>query len=235
MSENDTADAFEVADFVVIGRTFEEYLAMFDLEPADLEGRRVLDCPSGTDSFVATAHERGVSVTGADVLYRHPPAVVARRCRADVAAVAEQLPDKRHLFEWEYYGSVDRRVAFLERASERFLADYPTGRLEGRYAFAELPELPFASDSFSLVLSAHLLFLYGDRLEYEFHLESLRELARVATDEVRVYPLQGLDAEPYERLDEVLETLRADGYDATLIETPFEFQTGSTDMLVLSV
>lgn len=227
--------AFEVEDFAVIGRTFEEYRRMFDLDAARIEGETVLDCPSGAGSFVATAHERGASVTGADVVYELPPAALARRCREDVEAVADQLPGKRDLFEWDYYGTVEERVRLLREAAEEFIADYAAGRAEGRYLAASLPRLPFVDDSFSLVLSAHFLFLYGDRLRYEFHLRSLRELARVAAEEVRVFPLVGLDTEPYDRLDEAVAALEADGYAVERRGVPFEFQKGATEMLVIAV
>lgn len=226
------SDAFDVHDVAVIGRTFEEYLAMFDLEPRDLDGERVLDCPSGAASFVAGAADRGVSVVGADRAYRHPPAELARQCRSDTAAVADQLPEKRDLFTWEFYESVERRIELLERACESFLADYRS-ESGGRYVAGALPDLPFLDDAFSLALSAHLLFLYDDRFDRAFHAASLRELARVAR-EVRVYPLQRLDAEPSALLDGVLKELRAEGYDVEIRPTPFEFQRGSTDQLVIS-
>ena len=228
------ATKFEVADCAIIGRTFEEYTAMFDLEPPALEGRRVLDCPSGVASFVAEATDRGIDAVGADVIYDESPADLARRCREDRESVIDQIPEKSSLFEWSFYESPAERRRYLRRASERFLADYADGRRDGRYVAAALPELPFDTDSFSLVLSAHFLFLYGDRFDYAFHLAALRELARVATDEVRIYPLQGLDAEPYERLDDALAALEAAGYEPTVESVPFEFQTDATEMLVLS-
>ncbi|WP_126661119.1 hypothetical protein [Haloterrigena salifodinae] len=225
---------FEVTDCAVIGRTFEEYAAMFDLEPAALEGRRVLDCPSGVASFVATATDRGIDVVGADVVYERSREDLARRCREDREAVIDQLSEKRDMFDWSFYDSVAERRRYLRRASERFRKDYAAGQSRDRYVAAALPALPFERDAFSLVLSAHFLFLYGDRFDYEFHCEALRELARVAADEVRIYPLQGLDATPYDRLEDVLATLADEGYEATRETVPFEFQPGSTEMLVLS-
>ncbi|RKD95102.1 hypothetical protein [Halopiger aswanensis] len=225
---------FEVTDCAVIGRTFEEYLAMFDLEPAELEGRRVLDCPSGVASFVATATDRGVDAVGADVIYERARDELAGRCRDDRESVADQILEKPGLFAWSFYESPADRRRYLRRASERFLDDYADGRRDGRYVTAALPTLPFASDSFPLVLSAHFLFLYGDRFGAAFHREALRELCRVATDEVRIYPLQGLDAEPSPHLETVLPALEAEGYEPTRVPVPFEFQRGSTEMLVLS-
>jgi hypothetical protein len=221
-------DEFEVEEFAFIGRTFEEYRPMFDLDEATLREETILDCPSGPGSFVALAHERGASVTGVDVMYEHPPEELARRCRADYEHAADQLSEKRDLFTWEFYGGVEDRARVLREAYETFLADYPEGRREGRYLYAGLPRLPFADDSFSVVLSAHFLFLYGDRLGYDFHVGTLRELARVASEEVRVFPLVGLDTEPYERLDEVRSELTDQGLSNRVREAPFEFQQGAT-------
>ena len=51
-----------------------------------------------------------------------------------------------------------------------------------------------------LVLSGHFLFTYCDRFDYPFHREAVLELFRVSAKEVRIYPLQGPDAQPYEDL-----------------------------------
>lgn len=228
----DEAFEVEVEEFAIIGRTFTEYVHMFDLDPAVLTGRSVLDCPSGVGGFVGTARTRGILAVGADVIYGRSLERLERRCEEDYERVAAQLPEKKELFEWEFYGSVERRCRFLRRAYETFLDDYP--KYKGRYVPAALPDLPFASNTFSLVLCAHFLFLYGDRLDYAFHLASLRELARVAADEVRVFPLAELDTNTYEHLDEIIGELRTDGYTVERRGVPFEFQTGATEMLRIS-
>jgi hypothetical protein len=156
---------------------------------------------------------------------------LARRSREDVAAVAAQHEEKRDLFAWEFYDDPAERRAYLDRARDRFLADYP----DGPYVAAALPDLPFADGAFSLVVSAHFLFLYDDRLDHGFHVDALRELARVASREVRVFPLVGLDTSRYDRLDDVLAALDADGYGVAVRDVPFEFQRGATEMLVVEV
>jgi hypothetical protein len=127
---------------------------------------------------------------------------------------------------------VENRLAHLKTAHERFLSDFE--RSGKRYVLATLPDLPFETDAFSLALSANFLFLYGDRLDYEFHLASLRELARVAADEVRIFPLAGLDTEPYDRLEDVITTLRQEGYRVDTRTVPYEFQQGVDEMLVVT-
>lgn len=222
-------ETFEVDGFALIGRTFTEYAHMFDLDPAVLTGRSVLDCPSGVGGFVPAARERGIPATGADVVYGRSLEYLERRCKEDYERVAAQLPEKKELFEWGFYGGIERRCRLLKRAYETFLDDYTEH--PGRYVSAVLPELPFASNAFSLVLSAHFLFLYGDRLDYEFHLASLRELARVATEEVRVFPLVGLDTELYGALDAISRELACEGFTVERVGVPFEFQTGANEML----
>lgn len=230
MTETDrTTERFEVEGFALIGRTFEEYVRMFDLDPSDLVGRSVLDCPSGVGSFVRTANERGIDTTGVDVVYGQSAVELTQQASADYERVVAQLPEKRSLFEWGFYGDIDGRARCLKRAYEGFLEDFETNR--NRYVHAALPSLPFDSDAFSVILSAHFLFLYGDRLDLDFHLASLRELSRVANEEVRVFPLAELDTQQYQELDTVVRTLTREGYTVERVGVPFEFQRGATEML----
>ena len=84
-----------------------------------------------------------------------------------------------------------------------------------------------------LALVANLLFVYDDRLDREFHAAALRELARVAREEARVFPLASLDRTRSAFVDPVTETLRADGHAVSFREVPYEFQPGATEMLVV--
>lgn len=224
-------DRYEVESaFAFLGRTFEEYAAFFDLEAAALAGRRVLDCPAGPSGFVAGASARGASAVGVDPVFGQPPAVLARRQREAVGSVAAQLPEKAHLFTWDFYDGVPDRLGYLRRAGRRFLAD--VDRHPGRYVAAALPDLPFADDAFDLVCSANLLFLYGDRLDRRFHREALRELRRVGS-EVRVFPTVGLDTEPSPHLEPVTAWLADRGHDVETRRVPYEFQQGADKMLVV--
>lgn len=219
-------DAFEVeSDYLLIGRTAAEYRAMFGLD--DLRGP-VLDCGSGVGSFVAETRERGVEAVGVDPAYARPRAALAERARADRVDNVAQLREKADLFEWSFYGDIETRAAYLERASERFLADYP----DGPYVAGALPDLPVEGGAFALALSANLLFLYDDRLTLEFHVAALRELCRVA-GEVRVFPLASLDRTRSAYVEPCLERLRAAGYDARLVGVDYEFQPGATRALVV--
>jgi ubiquinone/menaquinone biosynthesis C-methylase UbiE len=226
-------DKFEVEDdFLSIGRTFTEYRRMFDLDVADLVGRSVLDCGGGVGSFPATAAELGADVTAVDPLYDRDRAALSEECAAAVEYNLEGLREQRDAFVWEFYGDVETRGRYLRAAYNRFLADYATH--PERYVTGELPGLPVENGSVDLALCANFLFVYDDRLDRAFHDAALRELARVAREEVRVFPLHSLDRTRSTFVDPLVESLRADGHDVELREVPYEFQPGATEMLVVS-
>ena len=115
----------------------------------------------------------------------------------------------------------------------RFAKDFSRNKYNKRYQHAELPELPYPDETFDLVLSGHFLFLYGEMLSIDFHMQCLKELIRVSSGEVRVYPLCGLDAEPYHHMDNILSSLDKLNIRHETREVPFEFQRGSNKMMVL--
>jgi len=116
----------------------------------------------------------------------------------------------------------------------RFLDDYPAGLREGRYHAAELPALPFRAGEFDLALCSHFLFTYSDSFTLEFHLDSIRELCRVAK-EARIFPLlPSFASEHSPHLSPVLAKLAAEGYDCEVCRVPYEFQKGGNEMLRVS-
>jgi len=228
-----TGTKFEVEeDFLTIGRTFAEYRGMLDLDPAGLAGRSVLDCGGGAGSFTATAAAFGADAVAVDPLYGPPAADLEPGLERAVEETVDQLHEKRDRFRWEYYPDVETRGRYLRAAAERFLADYV--HHPDRYLDGALPSLPLETDAVDLAVATNLLFLYDDRLDRSFHADGLRELARVAREEVRVFPLVSLDQTRSAYLAPVVEELRADGFEAATRAVPYEFVPGSTEMLVVS-
>jgi hypothetical protein len=218
-------------EFLFIGRTFEEYSWMFDLDSERLDGWSVLDCGAGPSSFTATSRQAGIETIAVDPAYSHPVSDLEPVCREAVERTQTQLREKSGLFVWEEYDSVETRVRYLRAAFERFLADYVAHSTQ--YIAGALPDLPFESDSFDLALSANFLFLYGDRIGLDTHLDALSELARVAR-EVRLFPLASLEMEQSAYVEPAVDHLRADGYGVEFRTVPYEFQSGVTEMLVVS-
>jgi hypothetical protein len=94
-----------------------------------------------------------------------------------------------------------------------------------------LPDLPFNDEAFDLTLSAHFLFMYSDRLDYDFHLKTVKELMRVTRGELRIFPLVDLSCKRYEHLERLIADLVREGFAAEEIEVPYEFQKGAKQML----
>ncbi len=182
------------------GRTGEELLEMFALEPRHLVGLRVLDCPGGPGSLSTELRALGAHPTAADPSYALSPEELDARTRADISAVASQLPGDSSIRDnFDRAGYVEAK----EEAFRQFQRDRQTH--PGGYVAAGLPALPFADGSFDLVLSGSLLFAYapvsdgglmeGPGLGLEWHQRALAELLRVCRGELRIYPAHTLQGE----------------------------------------
>ena len=136
----------------------------------------------------------------------------ARDFLADFDLTAAQMlagmQKARDRFKWDYYGSPEDVVQRRRDVLTAFIADFQSATRRGRYVSACLPELPFLSKSFDLVLCSHLLFLYSAEFDAEMHISFLRELLRVGR-EVRVFPLLDMDGNPSAHLEEVIQALQA--------------------------
>jgi len=214
---------------VFIGRTFDEYMRMFDLEPEELKNRRILDCPAGACSFTAKSNQLGADVTAADIAYFYTPEALSEKGFQDIEHAMSQLDKVKDSFVWEYFNSIED----LREARKEALTDSTQDRssTSGRYIPVTLPELPFLDQEFDLTLSAHFLFMYGDRLDYDFHVRTLQELLRVTKVEVRIFPVVDLSSRRYEHLDKIMEWIAFQGWSAEIVKVPYEFQKGANHML----
>ena len=221
--------AFKLAEIVPWGRTFEEYVAMFSLQPADLE-KSILGCGDGPASFNVIATQRGHSVVSADPLYALTGSVIRDRIEETIPEVIAQIRQNKDEFLWEYFDSIDQLVATRLRTMETFLGDYADGLNAGRYVDASLPALPFSDNRFELALCSHFLFLYSAQKDRDFHLEAVLEMCRVAR-EVRIFPLLELGSVQSRHVDSVLSELPDRGLSAQIVAVDYEFQKGGNEML----
>lgn len=215
-------------EFAFQGRTAEEYARFFDLDPAKWDS--VLDCGAGPSSFAASTRDE-TDVVAVDPVYAAPASELRERGAASVERVASHFSGLEERFVWQFYDDLDDRVEYLECAHDRFFEDFAAS--PDRYVAAALPRLPFREDSFDLALTAHLLFMYEDRLDEAFHYRAVAELCRVARSQVRVYPLATLGGQSAEYVDPVVSRLEADGHRVARRPIPFEFQRGADEMLVV--
>ncbi|WP_238334656.1 class I SAM-dependent methyltransferase [Kribbella amoyensis] len=209
-------------------RSYLEYEAMFDLSELP---DSVLDCCAGGAGFTAEAAARGVDAIAVDPAYELPAAELVDTVRRSLPATAGIVDEHTGSFVWHWYGSPERKDELRIEAADRFLQDVSIA--PERYVPGSLPELPFGDQRFDLVLCSHLLFTWSDKYDQAWHLAALRELVRVARNEVRVFPLVrqgGGESVPY--LSELLDQLT--DVRSEIRKVPYEFQAGANEMLVLS-
>jgi hypothetical protein len=92
-------------NIALIGRTFEEYYHMFNLD--DLAGGNILDVASGVSSFCAEANRQGFKVTASDKIYSSNPYEIEPKCKQDLDMIIKQMPDIADLFIWNYFKNIE--------------------------------------------------------------------------------------------------------------------------------
>jgi len=87
--------------------------------------------------------------------------------------------------------------------------------------------------AFRLVVSSHLLFVYPDHFGYPDHLRFAHDLLRMATDEVRLFPLVDTTTMPWPHLQRLRDDLAGDGVLTEVRPVGYEFIRQGNEILVL--
>jgi len=220
---------FTLDQVVPWGRSFDEYQRMFAMTNSDLEGT-ILGCGDGPASFNAEATRRGARVTSVDPIYTWNVGQIWDRIAASSEEIIEQTRANTDEFVWTTIRSIEELRRLRMGAMSDFLRDFTAGKAEGRYLDAELPNLPFADESFDLGLSSHFLFLYTAQLGQEFHRAAVQELCRVCR-EVRIFPLLELGARPSDLVGVIVDDRTDLGFRVSIETVPYEFQRGGNQMM----
>ena len=221
---------YKLESVVPWGRPLEEYIRMFNLTADDLR-LKILDCAGGPASFNTQMTRQGYNVISCDPIYKFSVDELAQRIQDTYHTIIEGVKVTREYFVWQDIQSPEHLGQIRMAAMQQFLEDLPLGIQQGRYIIGELPMLSFDTKQFELALCSHFLFTYSDLLSQDFHLTSIQEMCRVAS-EVRVFPLlnsYSTDVSPL--LPSVMQDLTAQGYNLEIKQVPYEFQKGGNQML----
>lgn len=221
--------AMKLDAVVPFGRSQDEYTQMFNLTPAELS-QPILGVGDGPASFNAEATQKGAQIISIDPIYTFSGDEILQRFNAVADNIIDQVKATAEDYVWTYHQSPDHLRQNREQAIQKFLADYDLGRQGDRYQARELPNLNFADGAFSLALCSHFLFLYSAHYDFAFHQDSIREMLRVS-HEVRIFPLLTLMLERSPYLDDIVSTLKTEGYSVEIIQVPYELQKGGNEML----
>jgi hypothetical protein len=220
---------YELKQVLPWGRSFDEYVCMFNLSDEDLNGR-ILGCADGPASFNAEMHQKNRRTISCDPIYRFTTQQLKTQIKRASVKIIEQTRKNMGNFMWSSIGSINELRDIRLTAMRKFLDDFEEGKKQGRYIVAELPTLPFDDGAFDIALCSHFLFLYSDRLSLEFHRESIVQLCRI-TNDVRIFPLIDLDLRPSPYVQPIASGLEKDGFTVSIERVPYEFQRGGNKML----
>ena len=214
---------------VFIGRTFDEYMKMFNLSIENLKDKKVLDCPAGACSFTAIASKNGIDSTSADIVYFFKHSELKQKGSLDIAHTANEIQKVKQNYIWNFFEDIES----LKKTRSQALNDCSEHMQQApeKYIAVELPSLPFADQEFDITLSAHFLFTYASRLSYQFHYDTIKELLRVTSQELRIFPLVDMRGNYYEHVQQLKEDLLKDRYICEESSVSYEFQKNANQVM----
>ena len=231
---------------VFIGRSFEEYMSMFNLDISNFKDLEILDCPSGASSFVAEALDeyQAKKAVGCDLMYDNALSILEKRGIDDLDYMINCLSKVPEFYDWNMYSNIEELRKARASALKKFISDYATKEVVNnpskkydRYVKAILPNLPFDDESFDLVLSSNFLFYYHNMFDYAFHHDSILEMLRVTSKEVRIFPIQKPDAKIPEYFETLMESINRhmnEKISFRIEKVKYDFRSGVNKMLVLN-
>jgi hypothetical protein len=230
---NEQSEFYEQAGVAMTCRSFAEYEKMFVLKKEDLEHGVILDIAAGASSFTAVAKSKGIKACAVDPLYHKTIPEMAEHGRYEITISTDKLAKLTNKFDWTYYGSLEFHRENRLRSLDVFLEDYSKEDASHTYKPSALPQLPFPTNTFSLVLCSHFLFLYQEQFDYTFHILAVTEMLRTCQigGQIRIYPIFDFKGLPYPNLDRLMSQIQEQGASAELIASELPFIPGSTHYL----
>ncbi len=214
---------------VLWGHDVDEYREMFDLSVADLN-TRLLEYGCGPSAINAELHKTCAQIVSCDPLFSCDKVSLLSEVSRIFDDMVARVIKNQHSFDFSRYGDIDALITKRREGLAEFFADYDQGRVEKRYLPVTGDKLPFTDFSFDFALSSHYLFADLDDQDIDFHLQVIRELARVAK-EVRIFPLIDRKGHPSPFLGPVLLGLQQENYGTEVREVSYHLQPTGNAML----
>tara|TARA_Y100000588_G_scaffold289012_1_gene307563 strand:- start:239 stop:925 length:687 start_codon:yes stop_codon:yes gene_type:complete len=214
---------------VLWGHHVDEYQEMFDLSEHDFKAS-VLEYGCGPSAVNVEIHDSNAHVISCDPLFNLDKSTLSSKVSLVFEQMVDAVKEEQDKFDFSHYHSLEKLIARRKQGLDAFFADYEQGRKDNRYQALNEHSLPFGDFSFEYALSSHYLFADMEEQDVSFHLNLIRELARVAR-EVRIFPLIDRFGEPSPLLGPVLLGLQKENYGVEVREVPYRLQTKGNAML----
>ena len=214
---------------VLWGHHVDEYREMFDLSTADME-TRLLEYGCGPSAVNAELTELSQKIISCDPLFNLDKDTLYSKVSLVFADMAARVLRDQKKFDFSRYGGPKLLIDERREGVAKFFADYEQGKEAKRYQGASDHHLPFSDFSFDYALSAHYLFADLDDQDVDFHIQVIKELARVAK-EVRIFPLIDRYNQPSPFLGPVLLGLQQDNLGVEVRKVAYHLQPSGNAML----
>ena len=215
---------------VLWGHHIDDYRRMFALSDVDVTSR-LLEYGCGATAVNAQFHALHHSITSCDPLFSLPKDELEVVVSTLFHEAEQHIQDAVSQYDYRDYGSLDALIEARRKGVAECLADYQQGQKEKRYLPAELDAtLPFENFTFDLALSSYFLFSSMGSADADFHLQCIRELARVAK-EVRIFPLISVDGLLSPEIGPVLLGLQQGNFGVEIRDVDYQLQSGAHAML----
>ncbi|EAZ94337.1 hypothetical protein [Crocosphaera chwakensis] len=217
---------------VPVGRTFDEYIKMFNLTENDCK-RWILSVADGPASFNTEGTQLGYTIKSVDPLYVFNSEQIKTRFYEVIDDIIKQVENTSNDWVWSYHKSPQQLRKNRERVIALFCEDYEQGKKENRYEIGELPKLKYKDNEYELGLISHFLFLYSEYFDQQFHLDAIGEMLRVC-QEVRIFPLITLKHEISPYVDIVIKIFKNKDYECKIETVSYELQPKGNQMLKIT-
>ena len=224
----------DLKSIALIGRTFEEYYDMFKLNDTLLKNENILDVASGVSSFCAQANRQGFNVTASDRIYTFSATEIEQKCSQDLGMIIKQLPDIADLYMWNFFKDMESLEAQREKAYKLFIEDFKNYGTK-RYVPVEYPLTGFPNEQFTISLISHFLFLYEDKLNYDFHKKTIMELLRITSKEIRIFPIVNMKGDKSSLVNTLMQDKDFERFHITIKKVCYEFMRNGNEMMVIKI
>ena len=165
-----------------------------------LKNKSILNCPGGPSTATKELLNLGINSVAIDPMYINNQQQLQDIALKDFELlIAKHMERKKQFPDYAISNEeIETHFNILKKAFPFFIEDYEEHKKKGHYQAASLPTLPFKDHQFDICWSTNLLFLYShkqyggasifDTLSYQWHVESIIEILRVAK-EVYITPV----------------------------------------------
>lgn len=211
------------------GYCVDEYHGMFDLSQEDMNSR-ILEYGCGPSAVNVQQFHQKHEIVSCDPLFVLDKDTLYSKVVMIFSEMVHEVKKEKDKFDFSQHGSLEQLVEKRKQGMNEFFADYEQGKVEGRYYGIVDYHLPYTDFSFDFALSAHYLFADLEEQTLDFHLNIIRELARVAK-EVRIFPLMDREGKTSELLGPVLLQLQQEDYGVEIREVNYHLHQEENAML----